>query len=192
MKPVYIFIGIPGSGKDTQAALLSEELGLPHVDAGKTFREVIRNKSKYWDYIQETYTHSLPIPSDMFFKIMTEKFLSESCSKGFILSQNTKSVEEADDLNKLLNEIGFTLHKVFFLDIERETAISRALERLNGVFTEKEPDEETLVKRIDTYIDIIPAIKEYYTQKGILVLLDGEQHVDEIFKQVRHSFDVQK
>jgi adenylate kinase len=184
MKPVYIFIGIPGSGKDTQAKLLAQKLKLPHVDAGSTFREIIQKKLKYWEYIEQTYTHSLPIPSDMFFKIMAEKFMSEDCSRGFILSQNTKSVEEATDLQKLLNELGFELKHVYYLTLDRDEAVRRAIKRLDGKFTEKEPDEATLVKRIDNYVQIVPTIVDYYRGLGVLVEIDGTQSVETIAQQV--------
>lgn len=187
MKPVYIFIGIPGSGKDTQAKLLAKELDLPHVDAGSTFREIIEKKLKYWDYIQDTFTNSQPIPSDMFFKIMSEKFTSDACNKGFVLSQNTKSVEEASDLQNLLQELGFTVKKVFYLSLSREEGIDRAVKRLNGKFTVKEPNMETLVRRIDTYVEIIPSIVNYYAEIGLLCEIDGRPGIDRIFESIKSN-----
>ncbi len=184
MKPVYLVIGIPNSGKDTQAGLLSRFLKLPHLDAGSTFREIIRNKSKYSEYIVETYSNSLPIPSDMFFKIMGEKFGSDECKNGFILSQNTKSVEEAKDMENVLLEKGFALTKVFYLNIRRDVAIERALKRLNGQFTEKEPNLEVLVNRVDNYNILIVDIIKHYRDKKVLVEINGEQSVDDIFDKI--------
>jgi adenylate kinase len=180
MKPVYIIIGIPGSGKDTQAQLLSDRLHIPQVGAGSIFTEIVQKKLQYHEFIADSFAKGLPIPTDVFFEIMKVKYASPECANGFILSKHAKSIEEEEGLLKTLHELGFEVQCVFYLNISREEAINRALIRLNGVFTDKEPNQETLVRRIDNYISIIPQIVAFYRTKGILHDINGERKIEDI------------
>ena len=183
-KPVFIFIGLPGSGKDTQAEFLAQELGLPHLDAGSIFTSIVRNKGKYWEQIANTYKFG-PISSELFIEILGEYFHSPICDKGFIFSQNTKSVKEITLLFRLLGELNFVVHKVFYLNVSPQIAIERCVSRLNGKFTEKEPSIEALELRVLNYVKIIDEIVDFYRNKDLLVEFDGTEKPETIFQNIK-------
>lgn len=184
MKDVYIIIGIPGSGKDTQANLLSAKLNLPHIAAGKLFAEIVERKLEYWELISKAFQESLPIPSDVFYSIIFDKILSKECENGFILTVNSKSIDEIKTTNEFIKENGFEIQKVFMLNISKETALKRAIKRLNGKFTVKEPSMEALVERIENYNRIFQSVKEFYEKTNVLVEINGELPENEVFEKI--------
>jgi adenylate kinase len=191
MKPVYIIIGIPGSGKNTQGKLLAEKLNIPHIDAGDTFTEIIRTRSTvYWEEIAATYKLG-PISTELFMKIMGEKFESEPLKNGFILTQNTKSPDEIIVMFNKLKSLDFDIQQIFCLNISRDTAIERAIKRLDGKFTEKEPNIESLIARVDKYCELFDSIKEYYKGHQMLVEIDGEQAEPVVFEKILEHLTIE-
>jgi adenylate kinase len=182
-KPIFVFIGIPGSGKDTQAEFLAQELHLPHIDIGNTLTNIIKNKGQHWEKIADTYKHG-PVSSEIVMEIMENRFIKEDCKNGFILSQHTKSIVELEMMLELYERLGFDICKVFYLDVSVQTAIDRCVSRLNGVFNVKEPDLESIEIRIQNYYKIIQDIILFYKEKNLLVRVDGEKSTTEIFNYI--------
>jgi adenylate kinase len=192
MKPVYIIIGLPGAGKNTQGTRLAKALNLPHIDAGETFGRIIKQKVEpYWSKIEDTYTTGKPIPSEYFLQIIHDRFSQSDCNKGVVLTQNTKSVEEVKLMEKMFKELGFELKHVFSLETSREVVIERNIQRLNGVFTAKDPSIEGLTKRIDTYVELYPHIRNFYKEQGLLIEVDGELPPDGVFQKVFESLNIE-
>jgi adenylate kinase len=184
MKPVYIITGIPGSGKDTQAKLLAKKLNFPHLDPGTIFINIIRNKEKHWESLAAAFAQKMPVPTEDFIEIMSQKFNEEEYKDGFVLSQNTKSVEEVKLMMGVMKDLGFEIKRVFYLNISTEEAIHRAMLRLNGQFSEKEPDEASVRQRIMNYDALIHDIADYYRSINLLIDIDGTKSIDEIFEKI--------
>lgn len=191
MKPIYIIIGIPGAGKNTQGVMLAKELGFAHVDAGETFDEIIKRRVEpYWSLIQETYTNGQPIPSEQFIDIIRGRLQRDDCMDGVVLTQNTKSVDEIQMMLIMFKSLGFELRQVFSLEIPRDVAIQRNIARKMNQESIKDQDIDTLTARIDNYVRIYPSIRDFYAQKNILTPIDGELSKDEVFQKILESLNI--
>lgn len=184
MKPVYVIIGFPGSGKDTQGDMLAQKTGIPHLGAGKTIKEYLDRNPKDYEQRLKSFQGGPTNPTEILFAAIFMKLETLDTTKGFILTQNPNSAREIEEELKVLRENGYEFKKAFYLDIDRETAIKRAMDRLGGVFTEKEPSEEALIKRIDNYIPTITEAKEYFAKVGLLESIDASQSVDEVNEDI--------
>lgn len=184
-KKVYIIIGKPGSGKNTQAQLLSDYLKISHIDAGQTFVKHIDAKGKYATEIKKSFDNGEPIPSEIFFELMSDEY--SKAHDGFVLTQNTKSSEEAEANLQIIEANGFTLAQVFYLDLSDELALQRLVKRLDGKFTVKEPNLEVLEYRLKNRSYFLPTIIEFYSNKGVLVNIDGSASIEKISESIREK-----
>lgn len=192
MKPVYIIIGIPGSGKNTQGRKLAEQLHLPYISAGDSIREYILNQSslKQQNKLFEAYKGGPTNPTEVMLKGIQWKLNSIDTSNGFVLTKHAVSPVEEEILLEELVKIGFEVKKVFFLVISKENAIDRSLKRLDGGSTEKETDYQSMVQRIDNFITSAPKAKQFYIDQKLLVELNGERTLEEIFQEIYTSISI--
>lgn len=193
MKPIYLIIGLPGSGKNTQASLLAKELGLPNLDAGDSIKEYINyvkeNDPAKAEIMLKGYQGGPTNPTEVLLASITRK-IEFGYDQGFVFSQNAISAEEIEEEIELFKKFGFEIKKAFCLNVSRETALNRLIKRLNNKFTEKEPDLKSLEQRVDNYIKVFDSIKACLKQKELLVEIDGELSIDYVFKKIMQEVKI--
>ncbi len=117
-----VLLGIQGSGKGTQAELLSKKYNLPHINVGDSFRINIQNQTELGK-IAKTYIDKGELVPDEFVFVMLESILKKA-ENGFFLDGFPRNLKQA---KFLLNKI--KIDKIFFLELDDETAIKRILAR---------------------------------------------------------------
>ena len=118
-----VFLGPQGSGKGTQAKIISEILNAPHISTGDILRNVQGELKKQVD---EYILNGKLVPDELMIKILTERFSKPDCKKGFILDGFPRNLKKADQLEQS-NEID----KYFEIFISDEEAVRRLSGRWN-------------------------------------------------------------
>jgi adenylate kinase len=201
---VVILLGPPGSGKGTQADLLSDKLGYLHFGMGQMIRDYMRNHPEDLE-VRRLYDNGILQPDDFILGLFSQR-ISELMGKyeGIVLDAFPMSVKQAEVLTELLNEYKIT-PKVFYVHITPETVQSRlALRKIcNGcktpfakgqesydaktcvlcgghmeVRTDDKP--EVIANRIAEYEERTGPIKDYYKKQGVLKIINGERAVAEV------------
>jgi len=96
-----VFLGPQGSGKGTQAKIISEILNVPHISTG----DLLRNAGgDLKNHIDEYIFKGQLVPDELITKILKERILNLDCKKGFILDGFPRNLKQADELEKS-NEI---------------------------------------------------------------------------------------
>ena len=80
-----ILLGPPGTGKGTQAELITEEYGIPHISTGDMFREIQKEDSKLGRRVKELIETGQFVPDDVTIEIVKQRLTKKDCKKGFIL-----------------------------------------------------------------------------------------------------------
>jgi len=78
-------MGPQGSGKGTQADILSEKLGIPHISTGEIFRENIKNQTELGKKIEQIVKSGALVPDEITNEITKQRLEQEDCANGFIL-----------------------------------------------------------------------------------------------------------
>jgi adenylate kinase len=181
-----IVYGSEGSGKTTQAKMLAQKLGIPHLNSGDIVREYARNDTGRLGEIcrQALATGHYVADSDMF--ILWQKRLEQpDTTKGWVIDGFPRDLSQIQFLEKKLKTINKKLDIVFYLTIREKIAIERLLKR-----GRRNPDgtlhdtPEIIKERLRRFKSQTRQVLNFYKKKGILQIIDGEKTIEEIHKDV--------
>ena len=125
-----IFIAPPAAGKGTQAKLVSEEYNIPHISIGEIMRNARNPETEIGRTIIKCQDERKLVPLDITLKLIKERLSQDDCDNGYILDGFPRSLEQALEYNKILEELNKEIGAVIFMDIDKETALKRTLSRV--------------------------------------------------------------
>lgn len=182
-----IVLGPPGFGKETQASMLCERLGVCHLSTDDVFRaatnhpkhEVTPATQNVLDYMERGES----VPDEAILSMVGERLDCLHCSGGFLLDGFPRTVAQAKALDQLLENHDLKLTAVFnyYLPIERIVA------RSAGLPTDKKNHPAALRSAVETYQKSIKPLIEFYQQRGLLVNIDAQGTAEEIYHRTRLS-----
>ena len=170
-----VLIGIQGAGKSTQGNLLSEKLNMPYLSTGHIFRELSKEKTKLGRYVKEVMNAGYLIPDKKTVFIVSEYLKRPQYNGGYII----------DGFPRTLNQVKFFkdgADKVIYLKVSDGQALKRLSFR-NGEGREDE-NPKAVAKRIESFHKFTEPVLDYYRGKGMLIEVDGEKTIEEIYKEI--------
>lgn len=217
MKKRMIFLGPPGSGKGTQAEKVAKSLEIPHIDTGSMLRQEIAAGTEEGKTAENYINQGQLAPASLVIQIIKNRLSRPDTKNGFILDGFPRSLEQAEGLDKILKEINEQIDFVFNIDLDERILIDRMAFRwsckqcghkYNLKFNPPEKEntcnicqselaqraddnEETATKRIKTYKQETEPLINYYTQKGLIVNIDGDREIYEIFDDILGKLETQ-
>jgi len=195
-----IFIGPQGSGKGTQAKIISEELKIPHISTGDLFRSL---EGPLKEEVDSVINQGKLVPDELTVKILKERISKPDCKPGFILDGFPRNIAQANMLDKITK-----IDKVIEINISDELAVERISSRWSckkcgtifntatnppkrqnicdkcqgELYRRADDNPEAIKKRLETYHrETEPILKKY---KNISVKIDGEQEIDKISEEI--------
>ncbi len=205
-----ILLGPPGAGKGTQASAIVKKYNIPHISTGDIFRENIKMGTELGKKVKEYMDKGLLVPDDIVVSIVKDRILKDDCKDGFLLDGFPRTVNQGEALDKELSQMNLKLDKVINLDVEKEILIERITGRrickdcgatyhikfnppakkgicdnCGGNLYQRDDDtQETVEKRIEVYQQQTKPLIDYYTEKGLILNVDGSKAIDEIFETI--------
>ena len=195
-----IFLGAPGAGKGTQAEKVAERLGIPTISTGAIIRAAIQNGTAMGNKAKKFIEEGALVPDDVVIEIIKERLNESDCDKGYILDGFPRTVPQAEALDAM----GVTLDCVISLEVDDESIIERMAGRRvcakcgksyhatfkpspNGEdcecgqrLTVRADDAPDVVRsRLEVYHTTTEPLKDYYREKGNLVMVFGAEEVEE-------------
>ncbi|HJC60361.1 MAG TPA: adenylate kinase [Candidatus Dietzia intestinigallinarum] len=168
-----VLLGPPGAGKGTQAALLSEKLGVPHISTGDLFRANISQGTDLGKEAKSYIDAGNLVPADVTNRMVAARIAEPDATEGFLLDGYPRSVEQADALKDLLADAGTSLDGVLEFRVDEDTVVARMLAR------GREDDTEDVIRnRMAVYNSETAPLLEYYASE--LTTIDAVGEVDEI------------
>jgi adenylate kinase len=205
--PTYIvLLGPPGVGKGTQAKLVAESTGLPHISSGDLFRENIKNETELGKLAQSFMNKGELVPDDVTISMIRDRLSRPDCKDGALLDGFPRTTVQAEALEKLLAEFGGKVNFVPYITAPEAILI----ERLSGrwtckaqghVFHEKhnppkksgvcdldgselyQRDDDksgTVTRRIQVYFAQTAPLIAYYRERDLLSEINGARPIEDI------------
>ena len=205
-----IMLGAPGAGKGTQAKMIAEKCGIPHISTGDIFRANIKNGTELGAKAKEYMDKGLLVPDELVCDLVVDRIQQADCEKGYILDGVPRTIPQAEALENALNAIEQKLDYAIDIDVPDENIINRMSGRracvgcgatyhvlFNPTKVEGKCDvcgeslilrdddkPETVKKRLDVYHTQTQPLIDFYTERKVLVEVDGTQSMDKVFDDI--------
>lgn len=175
-----IIIGAPGSGKGTQAKLIQKHFGLRHFSTGAQIRQEIAAGTEVGLQAKDCVEKGQLVPDDLINKIVEKAILEDH--EGIIFDGYPRSIVQEETLDQLLSKHREAPIRAFiYLDVRKELLLERVLER--GKISGRTDDTaEVFEDRYRAYLAETEPLVESYRKKGILVEVDGNDTIENIFE----------
>jgi adenylate kinase len=205
-----VLLGLPGAGKGTQASLIKEKTGLPHVTTGELFRENIRQGTDLGKKAQPFVESGQLVPNELTIGMLLNRIAQPDCAAGCMLDGFPRNTEQAEALDKALAAEGKQIDKAIYIAVPTEELVRRLAGRwtcpqCGAVYHEtnqppKQPgvcdncgaqlyqrqdDKPEVVRtRLDVNLKNLETLLEHYRQQSKLLEVNGERPVDELTRDI--------
>ncbi len=180
MKKHLLFLGPPGAGKGTQAALISKANNYLHLSTGELLRKEIDLDTELGKKVKDIMNNG-ELVSDQLVLDIVKKNLEEN-NKGWILDGYPRNLSQVNSLNEELMLINQQLEIVFYLDIPDEVLINRLLMR-----GRKDDNEETIKRRLQIYKENTQPLIEYYKKLSLLEYINADGDLKTISADIKQK-----
>ena len=205
-----IMLGAPGAGKGTQAKMIAEKYGIPHISTGDIFRANIKNGTELGAKAKTYMDQGLLVPDELVVDLVIDRFKADDCKKGYILDGFPRTIPQAEALDKALAAIGENVDYAINVEVPDENIVRRMSGRracvgcgatyhivynptkeenkcdaCGGELILRDDDKpETVQKRLGVYHDQTQPLIDYYSKKGILKEVDGTIDMNDVFAAI--------
>lgn len=202
-----VLLGAPGSGKGTQAKLLVDKLNIPQISTGDLLRAAVEAQTPLGRQAKAIMDAGQLVPNDLVLGLIRERLNSPDCRNGFILDGFPRNLEQAEELDRLLDSLSMPIQKSILIDVDFDILMQRLTGRLTcedcgavyNIFTNpptmedecdkcggnlhhrSDDNEETIGKRLRVYETQTQPVADYYRKQGKLSVIEGKGDIKDIF-----------
>jgi len=185
-----LLLGPQGSGKGTQAKLISKTYGIPHIATGDMIREMKELDTEVGREVKAVYDAGGLVNDDLMIRMIRDRLDRGDTLPGFVLDGFPRTMAQAEALDALLSEFDRDLDIVFEFQVaDRKTLIDRLAKR---AAEENRSDDtpEAIRRRLALYDEQTAPLVEYYrSTRGNVVGIHADRSVDEVFAEIREVLD---
>ncbi|MCM1089062.1 MAG: adenylate kinase [Muribaculaceae bacterium] len=205
-----IMLGAPGAGKGTQAQLIADKYGIPHISTGDIFRENVKNGTELGMEVKKYMDQGALVPDELTVKILLDRVAKEDCKNGYVLDGFPRTIPQAEVLDKAIGELDDKIDYAINVEVPDENIVRRMTGRraclscgatfhIEHVPPQKEgicdkcgkelvqrddDKEETVVNRLAVYHKQTQPLIDYYAGQNILKTVDGTMDMQDVFAAI--------
>ena len=201
-----LIMGLPGAGKGTQAAKIVEKFHVAHISTGDMFRAAMANQTEMGVLAKSYIDKGELVPDEVTNGIVKERLSQDDIKgTGFLLDGYPRTIEQAHALDETLAELGIELEGVINIEVNPDCLLERLSGRIihrktgetfHKVFNppvdykeedyyQREDDKpETVKRRLDVNIAQGEPIIAHYRAKGLVHDIEGNQDINDVFKDI--------
>ena len=208
-----ILLGAPGAGKGTQAEMLIEQLNIPSISTGNMLREAMANGSELGKQVKTCMESGSLVSDDVILSIVAERVAQSDCKNGFILDGVPRTLAQAEALDAK----GIRIDHVVSIEIDDAVIEGRMTGRRvctkcgasyhitahptkvegicdhcgSEVVIRKDDAPETVHHRLEVYHESTEVLKDYYAKQNKLVLVNGNQPIEDANRDILRALGVE-
>lgn len=205
-----IMLGAPGAGKGTQAKMIADKYGVPHISTGDIFRANIKNGTELGMEAKKYMDQGLLVPDELTVRILLDRVAQDDCKNGYVLDGFPRTIPQAEVLDSELTKLGDHIDYAINVDVPDENIVKRmsgrracltcgATYHIEHVPPKKEgicdvcgselvlrddDKPETVKNRLNIYHEQTQPLIDFYTKKGVLKTVDGTVPMEEVFAAI--------
>lgn len=205
-----ILIGAQGSGKGTQAQMLAQAFGVPHISSGDLFRKEIEEKTEIGLQARTYLDRGDLVPDDLTVAMILQRLQQPDCEPGVLMDGFPRTLAQAKALDEGLREVETQIDVVVYLTVPREELLSRlsgryicrAHQHVYNIYTRppkkagkcdqdgselyQRSDDvgEAVQRRLDIFFNQTIRLLDYYRQQAKVVEVNGNQGIDAVHESL--------
>ncbi len=205
-----IMLGAPGAGKGTQAKMIADRYGIPHVSTGDIFRANIKNGTELGRQAKAYMDKGELVPDELTVKILLDRVAQADCKNGYVLDGFPRTIPQAEVLDKELSRLGESIDYAIDVDVPDENIVKRMggrracvtcgatyhiehvppkkegiCDNCGGELILRDDDKpETVQNRLNVYHTQTQPLIDFYNAKGVLREVDGTKDMMEVFDSI--------
>ncbi|MGH7254996.1 MAG: adenylate kinase [Nitrospirales bacterium] len=205
-----VFLGAPGVGKGTQAERVADTFGVCRISTGDILREAVRNHTPLGKQAKSCMDKGDLVPDAVVIGIVRDKLAEPVCAAGYLLDGFPRTVPQAEELSKVLEERREQLDRVVNVVVPREAIVQRltgrrscptcqavyhvdfapptspgVCDRCGGPLVQRSDDRrETVEARLSVYEQQTAPLIQYYRERGLLSDLDGTGSIEDVNRRL--------
>ncbi|GMT41618.1 MAG: adenylate kinase [bacterium] len=206
-----ILLGPPGAGKGTQAKKITEKYSVPQVSTGDILRQAVKDKTEMGIKAKQFMDAGELVPDSVVIGIIRDKLSADDCKNGFILDGFPRTLAQAQELSRLLKDIGSDIDNVLDIAVEEGALVERltgrrtckkcgfgyhvkfspsakdnVCDKCGGeLYLRDDDNEETVKQRFKVYKDQSELLRSFYGETGKYKRVDGAQAMDSVFNDLK-------
>ena len=210
LKMKIIMLGAPGAGKGTQAKMIAEKYGIPHISTGDIFRSNIKDGTELGMEAKKYMDQGLLVPDELTVKILLDRVARADCRNGYVLDGFPRTIPQAEVLDQALEKIGDQIDFAINVSVPDENIVKRMSGRRACVgcgatyhiehippqeeghcdtcgmelILREDDKPETVQNRLNVYHSQTQPLIEFYQKKGILQTVDGTVDMKAVFDAI--------
>ncbi len=203
-------LGAPGAGKGTQAKMIADKYGIPHVSTGDIFRANIKNGTELGKQAKAYMDKGELVPDELTVKILLDRVAQDDCKNGYVLDGFPRTIPQAEVLDKELDRLGESIDYAIDVDVPDENIVKRMggrracvtcgatyhiehvppkkegiCDNCGGELILRDDDKpETVQNRLNVYHTQTQPLIDFYNAKGVLREVDGTKDMMEVFDSI--------
>lgn len=205
-----VMLGAPGAGKGTQAIKIAEKYSIPHISTGDILRANIKEETALGKKAKGYIDQGLLVPDELVVDLVVDRVNQADCTRGYVLDGFPRTIPQAEALDKALEVMGQKVDYAINVSVPDENIINRmsgrracpacgatyhivyaptkvedVCDHCHGTLILRDDDKpETVQKRLSVYHKQTQPLIEYYTEKNLLVTVDGTLEIDDVFDTI--------
>lgn len=205
-----IMLGAPGAGKGTQAKMIADRYGVPHVSTGDMLRANIKNGTALGAEAKKYMDAGELVPDELTVRVLLDRVAKEDCKNGYVLDGFPRTIPQAEVLDEALEKLGEQVDYAINVDVPDENIIRRmsgrraclncgatyhiehvppktadVCDQCKAALVLRDDDKpETVKNRLNVYHEQTQPLIAYYTKKGILRTVDGTLPMEDVFTAI--------
>ncbi|WP_436862393.1 adenylate kinase [Staphylococcus caeli] len=205
-----ILMGLPGAGKGTQASEIVKKFPIPHISTGDMFRKAIKDETGLGKEAKSYMDRGELVPDEVTVGIVKDRISEDDAKKGFLLDGFPRTIEQAEALNNIMQELDRKIDAVINIEVPEEELMNRLTGRricekcgttyhlvfnppkvdgicdLDGgkLYQREDDNPETVANRLNVNVKQSKPILEFYDNKDVLKNIDGSRDIKVVTKDV--------
>lgn len=205
-----ILMGLPGAGKGTQASEIVKKFPIPHISTGDMFRKAIKDRTDLGKEAKSFMDRGELVPDEVTVGIVKDRISEDDAKKGFLLDGFPRTIEQAEALNEIMQELDRKIDAVINIEVAEEELMNRLTGRricekcgttyhlvfnppkvegicdLDGgkLYQREDDNPETVANRLNVNVKQSKPILEFYDNKKVLKNIDGSRDIKVVTEDV--------
>lgn len=205
-----IMLGAPGAGKGTQAELIAEKYGIPHISTGDIFRMNIRENTELGQKVKVYLDNGDLVPDDLTTNLVSDRIRKPDCEKGFILDGFPRTINQAECLERELQALDLKIDHAIDIEVPDDQIVRRMsgrrfcpacgavyhteylkpekegiCDKCGQALVIREDDKpETVQRRLDVYHELTEPLIRFYSERDLIRTIDGTRDPEDVFADI--------